>query len=171
MKASPLLICALTLVWLAAWPAHALDKVALAVQVRTEGNAVSSGKPKDEQARSLEIQISNRTREDLGALTVTWKMFGFDLEDDEVVLEESGKLSTDLKAAATAALQSKTVKFDSTRAHGKRTTAWKKKAPPKTVNYKRVEATGTRYAGWGVEVRRSGELIGEAFSRPDLKEK
>jgi len=153
--------------------ALAIDKVAVTVQVHGAPHKDDNkNDAKESQGRILEIALSNQSREDLKNLKVKWTFFGFDLKDDEVVVSDAGTLKCSLPPNGTAALTSKAVEFDYTRKHAEKVGVKPNKlGKPTQPKAKQVAASGTRYAGWAVQVYQVDGAIGEAFSRPDLKDK
>lgn len=151
--------------------APGLDKVSVAVQVRTPGDAYDASKGRaDTQVRALEILVTNRTREELTDLSVKWTLFGFDLKDDEPVVAESGEVKSTLAPMRAEKIETKSATFKSSAA-GTQKAGGKGKGKSKGKgSMKRVPASGTRYAGWGVQVFQNGTVVGEAFSRIDLKD-
>jgi hypothetical protein len=166
----PLLSAALCAMPLA--PACALDKVAVTAQVHPAPHA-KEAKDHESQGRILEITVGNHSHENLTNLKVKWTFFGFDLKDDEVVVAEAGTLKCSLPPNGDTTLSSKPVEFNFTRAHAQKTAGkpGKSGAANQAGKAKQVPASGARYAGWAVQVYQADGVVGEAFSRPDLKDK
>lgn len=145
------------------------DKVGVTVQVRNDGEAVDSTRGRAEtQARFLEINVTNRTREELAGLNVKWTFLGYDLKDDEIAFVDSGDVKSTLAPSRSEVIKTKTVKFNYSRAGSQKVKGRGK--GKRNGRVKRVPASGTRYAGWGVQVFQNGSLVGEAYSRPELKD-
>jgi hypothetical protein len=152
--------------------ALAIDKVAVTVQVHGAPHKDDKkNDAKESQGRVLDIALSNQSRENLTNLKVKWIFFGFDLKDDEVVVSDAGTLKCSLPPNGTANLSSKAVEFDYTRKHAEKVGVNPNRLKPTQAKAKSVAASGTRYAGWAVQVYQVDGVIGEAFSRPDLKDK
>jgi len=147
--------------------ASALDKVNIAVQVRTVGKTVDTDPGRaDSQTRLLEITVTNRTRETLPDLVVKWTFFGEDLKEEDIVVAESGEEKARLQPGRSENLKTRETTF-----HYSRAGVQKRKGKGKRGGKaKKVPASGTRYAGWGVRVYQKGALVGEAYSLLELKE-
>jgi hypothetical protein len=161
-----LLVCA-------ASSAFALDKVAITVNVKTDGRAVSEAKGKEEeQRRFLDITLTNRTREELSGLVVKWAIFATDLAEGGTTKAGSGEIKSSVYPQRGETLQSQTVTMNYTPRHAERASKGKGGYGNRrrgNTTYKTVEATGNRYKGWGVQVYQGTALIGEAYSTPELK--
>lgn len=161
-----LLVCA-------AAPALALDKVSIAVTVKTDGKAIAEKKGyEEEQKRFLAITLTNRTREELSGLVVKWAIFASDLKERETSKAGSGEVKASVYPRHPELVQSQTVTMNYTPRHAVRSSSGKgrsKGGKGGSVKMKTVEASGTRYRGWGVQVFQGSALIGEAYSTPELK--
>lgn len=160
-----LLVCA-------AVPALALDKVGIAVTVKTDGKAIEEKKGyEEEQKRFLAITLTNRTREELSGLVVKWAIFATDLKERETSKAGSGEVKASVYPQRTELVQSQTVTMNYTPRHAVRSSSGKGggKSKGSNVKMKTVEASGARYRGWGVRVFQGPALIGEAYSTPELK--
>lgn len=155
----------------AATSALALDKVGIAVNVRTDGKAMGEQKGNaEEQKRFLEITLTNRTREELTGLVVKWAVFANDLEANETVKAGSGQVKSSVYFQRPEVVQSQTVTMKYTPRHAERSSSGKgRSGSNRKATYKTVEAKGTRYKGWGVQVFQGSTMIGEAYSTPELK--
>jgi len=173
MKTGRLLLTAIFLACVS--PAFALESVGVAVQVRTEGAASDGGGPADTQKRSLAITLTNRTREDLGGLTVKWAIFASDLKSGDTAKAGSGELKSSLAAAASETVQSQTATMKYTPRHTETVTHKNQvnngnnRGKNRQQSVKIVDAKGDRYRGWGVQVLRGGAVVGAAYSTPELK--
>jgi hypothetical protein len=146
--------------------ADALDKVSVTAQVHAGTKAGSGGgAAADTQSRKLEVNLTNRTKENLTGLKVKWTLFGSDLKDDDTVAAESGEEKTDLAPGRATKFETKDVEFHFSRATVQRTRSGNRGG----ARARRVPASGTRYAGWGVRVYQGETLIGEAYSLPEFK--
>jgi hypothetical protein len=155
----------------------ALDSVNVAVQVRTDGEAVEGKGTKDTQKRYLDITLTNRTREDLGALTVKWVIFSSDLKSGAIDQAGQGEVKASLAATRSETVKTPTVtmKYEPRHAepvrHKDKDDFINMRRKNRPQNVRIVEAKGDRYRGWGVQVFRGKEVVGEAFSTPELKAK
>lgn len=160
-----LLVCA-------AAPVLALDKVSIAVTVKTDGKAIAEKKGyEEEQKRFLAITLTNRTREELSGLVVKWAIFASDLKERETSKAGSGEVKASVYPRHPELVQSQTVTMNYTPRHAVRSSSGKSSGKSKgsSVKMKTVEASGTRYRGWGVQVFQGSALIGEAYSTAELK--
>jgi hypothetical protein len=161
-----------------ATPAWALESVNVAVQVRTDGAAVEGKGPADTQKRYLDITLTNRTREDLGGLTVKWVIFSSDLKSGDIDKAGQGEVKSSLSAGRSEEVKTQTVTMKYEPRHAERV-AQKNQGFNRGGNQGRnrqqmvkvVPASGDRYRGWGVQVLRGSEVVGEAYSTPELKAK
>jgi hypothetical protein len=155
--------------------ALALESVGVAVQVRTEGAASGGKGVADTQKRSLAITLTNRTREELGGLTVKWVIFASDLKSGEIGKAGSGELKSSLPASGSETVQSQTTIMKYTPRHAETVTHKNRfndgnnRGKNRQQSVKIVDAKGDRYRGWGVQVLRGGTVVGEAYSTPELK--
>jgi hypothetical protein len=146
--------------------ARALDKVNVAAQIRVApGKSVSTTAAGREatQTRFLEMNITNRTREDLSGLSVKWTLFGSDLKNNDTVISGSGEAKSSLAPGRSEKLNTPEVVFSYSR-------AGVQKGNAKGVGRaRRAEPAGSRYSGWAVRVYQEGNLVGEAYSLPEFK--
>ncbi len=153
--------------------AQAIDKVSIEVQVHSENVApATEAKPakgpklEHDESKTLEIKVTNTMREELKDLKVKWTLFGDDLKDNSTAITESGDESASLAPNTSQTVKSKTATYKGERAHSETSGGGGK---GKKATAKRVPASGTRYAGWAVQVMQGNTLVGEAYSRPELK--
>ncbi len=157
---------------LAATPVLALDKVGVAVNVRTDGRAVDGNGKTEEQKRFLEIIVTNRTREELTDLSVKWVIFATDLKSNDVTKAGKGDVKASVYPQRNEVITAQTVTMNYTPRHAERSSQSKGKGSNKkggNTTSKTVEASGNRYKGWGVQVFQRGTMVGEAYSTHELK--
>ena len=147
--------------------AHALDKVALDVQVRSEGGVASKGKT-DTDTRHLEIKVTNRTSENLSDLVVKWVIFARDLGSDATKQAGSGEVKSSLAPMRAEKIEGQSVTMTHTEGHAEKGKGGSQGNKSKGGS-KQVKASGERLSGWGVQVLQDGKLVGEAYSRFELK--
>ncbi len=147
--------------------ARALDKVALEVQVRGDGGVATKGKT-DTDTRFLEIKISNRTSENLSDLVVKWVIFAKDIANDATKQAGSGEVKSSLAAMRAEKIEGQSVSMSHTDSHAEKGKGSGQGNKGKGGS-KKVKASGERFSGWGVQVLQDGKLVGEAYSRFELK--
>ena len=89
-----------------------------------------------------------------------------DLTEEDIVVAESGEEKANLQPGRSENLKTRETTFHYSRA-GVQKGKGKGKRGGKA---KKVPASGTRYAGWGVRVYQGKALVGEAYSLPEPKE-
>ncbi len=151
-----------------------LNKVDVRVNVKTEGKAFDGKGAGEQQKRSLEITLTNKTREDLSGLKVKWVMFSTDLKSDKVGKAGSGEVNSNISAGRSEVLEGKTVTMNYTQKHTVRDNAGQNNNRNNNNRnnnnrVKTIPASGDRYRGWGVQVYEGGTLVGDAYSTQDLK--
>lgn len=112
--------------------------------------------------KNLEIELrgSNALQ---GEVKVTCTFFADDLGTDKLVALKSNSLTAVLEAGKSTRITSPVVTFNFTPQHSV------KSGSGRRAKFKNVEAVGSRYHGWGIQVFRGDELVGEAFSLPSIK--
>lgn len=149
-----------------------------AEMVSVEVRAVSDTDRKEIKGTSADTVTQHRTLEILlrgkpktpETRVVKWVAFGRDLKDKDVSVLERGEFPLDLSDRGMQRMQSNKVSTTSTAAHvvskgrgGNRNN--------KNANFRgsKVPASGTKYAGYGVQVREGNKILGEAYDPAGLK--
>jgi len=96
-----------------------------------------------------------------------WMVFGRNLTNENVVLIDSGEFKIDLSDHGVQRFESKEVSTESAREHA---TAARKGANAQRGKIKKVGATGTKYIGYGVQIRDGANIVAEVFDPPSLKQ-
>lgn len=138
------------------------------VSLRVE--QVSSSQPEKHattQKRSLKIFLSNGTGQDQTGLKVKYYYFAKDVKDKDVMVKDSGEKSADVKARATEVIETPVVTATSTEAHQEGNGRQNRNGTFK--GGKKVEASGDKIVGYGVQVFSGEKLLTEYFSAPSLK--
>ena len=115
------------------------------------------------QKRWLEISTTVFHLEKPAAVKVEWALYGDNLDSGELVKQGIDSEIVSLKQGQRAKIKSRPVSFTFTPRHSVRT------GKGKRSRSRTVEATGTRYHGWGVRAFVDGKLAGEAYSLPSIK--
>jgi hypothetical protein len=112
--------------------------------------------------KHLEIELSGSPNLQ-GEIKVTCTFFADDLSANKIIVLKSNDLKVMLEPGKRASVVSPAVVFNFTPAHSE------KSGGGKRAKYKRIEATGNRYHGWGIRVYLGANLVGEAYSNSDIK--
>ncbi|MFZ2277861.1 MAG: hypothetical protein WAW39_08675 [Prosthecobacter sp.] len=141
--------------------AQAVTPIRVTATVKTE-HADPKGSIDEVVKKNLEIELrgSNTLQ---GEVKVTCTFFADDLGTDKLVALKSHSLTAVLEAGKSTRLTSPVVTFNFTPQHSV------KSGSGRRAKFKNVEAVGSRYHGWGIQVYRGDELVGEAFSLPSIK--
>lgn len=128
----------------------------ISIRVEPVSNT-DNDKFKKSQTKTLKIHISNRSDQDRAGLRVKYWFFGKDVKDRDLAVLKEGETKTDLKARATEMVESARAEAIAVEAHG----GGKGK--------KKVEASGDKFVGYGVQILEGDKLLAEYFSQPSLK--
>lgn len=117
------------------------------------------------QKRSLRIYVTNGSAQDMSGLKVKYYYFGKEMKDHDSMILEQGEKGADVKSHKTETVETPAVTATSTEEHftggggnGKGRSTGKK-----------VEASGKKITGHGVQVIDNGKVIAEMFTEPGLK--
>lgn len=128
--------------------------------VRITVKAVSAGSDRSNKSatstRRLEIHLENREHRELGGLKIEWRIAGEDIRSNRKSVEAKGTKEIKLDADGKLDVGSGTAKF--TEKEGEVKITGKGKTRRRTVG----PDTGSRYAGYVVELFQNGKLIAEA---------
>ena len=127
-----------------------------AVRIRVEqANKTDTEKFKKTQKRSLKIQVSNSGKEAL-ELTVKYVFFGRDLSSKDIVGIDKGDLPASVGPGLTVAVETPTVTASGIEAHSEKA--------------KKIEASGQKMMGHGVQVFQGETLVAENYEPLSMKE-
>ncbi len=128
--------------------------------VRITVKAVSAGSNRNNKSvtatRRLEISLENREHRELTGLKLEWKIAGEDVRSKKKSVEAKGSKGIKIEADGKLMVESDTAKF--TESEGDVKTSGKGKNKRRTVG----PDTGSRYAGYVVELFQNGKRIAEA---------
>ncbi len=145
-------------------PAYADNSVKL--QVTLKGEHKDPAKSVEElNQRWLEIATSAFHLEKPAEIRLEWALFGDSLDFDNVVKHGEGTELITLVPGKKVTIQTKSITFAFTPRHTAR------RGNGRQTKLKKVEATGTRYHGWGVRAFVDGRLAGEAYSLPEIQKR
>lgn len=143
--------------------AFAGDNIKLQVALKGEHNDPGGKSPEEVNNRWLEIAATAFSLEKPSEVRLEWALYGDNLESDKVVKQGEGTASVALEKSKKADVKTKTVTFNFTPRHSVRSGSGRR------VVFKKVEATGVRYHGWGVRAFVDGKLVGESYSSVDIQ--
>jgi hypothetical protein len=165
MKAlHPFLIMLPALLMLAAI-APASDNVTLQVDMKGSHKPHAGNDSSEEHHRWLEITASAMSLDQAKPVTIEWCFFADNLSTGKVVEHARGSEILELQPGRPASLRGKDTVFSYVRQHSERSGGGRRPV------YKKVEASGFRYHGWGVTARVDGKVLGEAYSSRDIADK
>lgn len=144
-----------------ALPAQTASLVSVTAVEKTE-HADPKGSIDEVVKKHLEIELRGSAKLQ-GEVKVTCTFFADDLAGDKIIALKSNSLTATLEAGKSTRVTSPVVSFNFTPQHSV------KSGSGRRTRFKRVEATGNRYHGWGIQVFRGNELAGEAFSNASIK--
>jgi hypothetical protein len=135
-------------------PLHAAPS---AVRVRVEAvNKSETEKDKKTQKRSLKVFVSNSSKEAL-ELKVKYVIFGRQLaERKEFVTVDEGQLPASVAPMETKQVDTLPATSTSVEEHYEKT--------------KKVEASGNKIVGYGVQILQGETVVAEAYDPPSMKE-
>jgi hypothetical protein len=140
----------------------ASNSILLSVDMKGSHKQHSGKDTAEEHIRWLEISASSMSLIQPAQVTLEWHFFADDLKADEVVEHVKGSEVIEMQPGKVVEIKTKETVFSYVRQHAERVSGGRR------ASYKRVEATGTRYHGWGVRALMDGKVIAEAFSSRDI---
>ena len=166
MKTLPqsLRILATALVTLAV-SATASDNVSLQVDMKGLHMPHAGNDSSEEHHRWLEITAAAMSLDQPKSVTFEWCFFADDLSTGKVIEHARGSEVVELQPGRPVRLRGKDTVFSYVRQHSERNGGGRRPV------YKKVEASGFRYHGWGVTARMGGKVLGEAYSSRDIADK
>ena len=144
------------------------DMVRVEVKVQATTEHKGSGKTirsePVEQDKTMDIEITGKPKTP-ETRTGKWMIYGRDEKGHAVSVVDSGDFKIELPVSGPQKVESKKVSMNYTPSHNQGGGGGKGK--PKAG--KKVEATGTKYAGYGVVVMDGDKVVGEAYDPMGIK--
>lgn len=144
------------------------DRVRIEVRVQSEQDRKDiKGASADTvmQKKTLQMAISGKPKTP-ETRTGKWTVYGRDLKGRDITVLESGEFKIEVSASGQQKVESKAVATTYTPEHSVVSKGSGRGRSPKA---KKVEATGTKYIGYVVEVKDDGKVVGEASDPMGLK--
>lgn len=148
------------------------------VQVRT----ISKNKNKDIKGASvdtvtqnemLEISLSGKPQSG-DSRTVKWYVFGKDQKSNAISILGSGEEKVNLNANGQQKFETKEISTTSTAAHTEvaksSSRGGSSRGKSSRPSVKKVEGSGVKYAGYGVQVKQGAKVLGESFTGDSFKQ-
>lgn len=154
---------ALAVVFLVIGSADAANSILLDVDMKGSHKPHSGKDSAEEHHRWLEISASSMSLEKPVQVTLEWHFFADDLSAGKVIEHSTGSDSIEMQPGRDVEIKTKEVVFSYVREHAERASSGRR------VSYKRVEAAGSRYYGWGVRALIEGKVVAEAFSSREVE--
>jgi hypothetical protein len=131
-------------------------------------NKRSKATPKDnfettKEDRTLEIEISGKPKSP-ETRTGKWFIYGRDGKDRSLTIVESGDFKLELPASGPQKIESTKASMSFTPEHNPPAGGKGAKGPAK-----KIEATGTKYIGYGVVVNEGTTVVGEVYEPLGVK--
>jgi hypothetical protein len=142
--------------------AHASNGILLDVDMKGCHKPHTGKDSAEEHRRWLEISAAAMSLTTPTQVTLEWHFFADDLSAKEVIEHAKGSEIIEMQPGKNTDITTKETVFSYTREHSERASSGRR------VSYKRVEATGTRFHGWGVRALIDGKVVAEAFSSRDI---
>ena len=152
-------------VTLVASTAAASDNVSLQVDMKGLHKPHAGNDSSEEHHRWLEITAAAMSLDQPKSVTLEWCFFADDLSTGKVVEHARGSEVLALQPGRPVRLRGKDTVFSYVRQHSERSGGGRRPV------YKKVEASGFRYHGWGDVARVDGKVLGEAYSSRDIADK
>lgn len=140
----------------------ASNSITLSVDMKGSHKPHSGKDSAEEHTRWLEISASSMSLTQPSQVTIEWHFFADDLKTHKVVEHVKGSEVIEMQPGKALELKTKETAFSYVREHAERVNSGRR------ASYKRVEATGTRYHGWGVRALMDGKVVAESFSSRDI---
>ena len=126
-----------------------------------------------DQSKELEITVSSVSKTPPTGLRLKWFMYGRDLKSNGVSVLRSGEAKVALGSNGSQVINSAKVETKSTPEHSvvSRGRGRGNRSPGggSRVSVKKVEATGDKYIGYGVQVLAGDKVVAETFDPPGVK--
>ena len=127
-----------------------------------------------DQTKELDITVSSVSKTVPSGLRLKWFMYGRDLKSGSVSVLRSGEAKVALGSNGSQVITSAKVETKSTPEHsvvskGRRGGSNGGTGGGSRVSVKKVEATGDKYIGYGVQVLAGDKVVAETFDPPGVK--
>ena len=171
---------ALGLLTLSAVSAHASfhdSPVRLEVKVNggdSHDRIKGSAAVQHDQTKELDITVSSVSKTVPSGLRLKWFMYGRDLKSSGVSVLRSGEAKVALgsngaQVISTAKVETKSTPEHSVVSKGRRGGSNGGTGGGARISVKKVEATGDKYIGYGVQVLAGDKVVAETFDPPGVK--
>jgi hypothetical protein len=182
-RASVIALATLALLPIAVRAQSASDAVRVEVKViQSSDRKDIPGSRADEKTQhvKLEVNLTGKPK-DPETRVIKWAIFGKEMKGNSITTLESGEEKLALSDRGAQKFESKEASTTSTPEHAAAAGKGGKGAPgpaPKgggkggrPAPLKKVEGSGAKYTGWGVQVRDGEKIVGEQYSGMSFKEK
>lgn len=125
-----------------------------------------------DQSKELEITVSSVSKTPPTGLRLKWSLYGRDLKSNGVSVLRSGEAKVALGANGSQVISSAKVETKSTPEHAVVSKSRGRGGSGRSggrVSVKKVEATGDKYIGYGVQVLAGDKVVAEAFDPAGVK--
>lgn len=116
-------------------------------------NIALSGKPKSPETR-----------------TGKWTAYGHSAKGHDYTVLESGEFKVEFSTQGRQTIESKKITTTYTPEHATVTRSGNSRSRTSTTRAKKVEATGKKFAGYGVVIKDGAKVVGEIFDPAGLKQ-
>lgn len=140
----------------------ASNSIILSVDMKGSHSPHSGKESAEVHTRWLEISASSMSLTQPAHVTLEWHFFADDLQSEHVVEHAKGSEVIEMQPGKAVEIKTKQAVFSYVRQHAERVSGGRR------ANYKRVEASGSRYHGWSVRALLDGKVVAEAFSSRDI---
>lgn len=140
----------------------ASNSITLSVDMKGSHSPHSGKESAEEHIRWLEISASSMSLTQPAQVTFEWHFFADDLQADHVMEHAKGSEVIEMQPGKAVEITTKQAVFSYVRQHAERVSSGRR------ANFRRVEATGSRYHGWAVRALLDGKVLAEVFSSRDI---
>lgn len=120
------------------------------------------------QHKTLTIALSGKPKSP-ETRTGKWTAYGHSAKGHDYTVLESGEFKIEFSAQGRQEIESKKITTTYTPEHATVTRSKNSRSRTSTTRAKKVEATGTKFAGYGVVIKDGGKVVGEIFDPAGLK--
>lgn len=120
------------------------------------------------QHKTLTIALSGKPKSP-ETRTGKWTAYGHFAKGHDYTVLESGEFKIEFSAQGRQTIESKKITTTYTPEHATVTRSSNSRSRTSTTRAKKVEATGTKFAGYGVVIKDGGKVVGEIFDPAGLK--
>ena len=121
------------------------------------------------QHKTLTITLSGKPKSP-ETRTGKWTAYGHSAKGHDYTVLESGEFKVEFSAQGRQMVESKKITTTYTPEHATVTRSNNSRSRTSTTRAKKVEATGTRFAGYGVVIKDGGKVVGEIFDPAGQKQ-